>query len=142
MQAPGGHAQASVGAWGEAHRKLGASSAARVSIARNLAPVRISVVGKAQVSFYQMHSKPWRVLSVDNTAAEILRCPRDDSYFHSFGWIEDSCALRKTVALLSMNGQPPVLSGNEVPQWATTREKACVAFCHIRIPSCVRRRRF
>jgi hypothetical protein len=49
MQAPGGHPQSSAVALGEVHRTLGASSAAMVRIARNLAKVRISLVGKAQI---------------------------------------------------------------------------------------------
>jgi len=47
MQAPGGHPQASAVTLGEAHRTLGASSAAMVRITRNLAEVRILLVGKA-----------------------------------------------------------------------------------------------
>ena len=49
MQAPGGHPQASAVTLGEVHRTLGASSAAMVRIVRNLAEVRILLVGKAQI---------------------------------------------------------------------------------------------
>jgi hypothetical protein len=48
-QAPGGHPQASAVTLGEIHRTLGASSAAMVRIVRNLAEVRILLVGKAQI---------------------------------------------------------------------------------------------
>jgi len=49
MQAPVGHPQASAVKLGEVHRTLGASSAAMVRIVRNLAEVRILIVGKAQI---------------------------------------------------------------------------------------------